>query len=223
MVDLPGREDFEAALARRVGREFATVRKRLVALLGDPPDFDQITPEIWREVTRGLNGAVFPQLRQVFVEATAAQAEAIGVAYDFDLVNARAQEWAGRYTYNMVTGVTNTSRTRLQKIVANYFEQGVTIGDTQREIAKLFGPVRAEMIAQTEVTRAATEGERAGARDLEAQGVRLRPIHQTNVDDRVCPICGPRHGQEITDGQFPPLHVKCRCWVTYEVVLEDET
>jgi hypothetical protein len=42
------------------------------------------------------------------------------------------------------------------------------------------------------------------------------PIWQTSNDERVCPICGPKHGKEITDGKFPPAHPRCRCWVTYE-------
>jgi len=32
----------------------------------------------------------------------------------------------------------------------------------------------------------------------------------------VCPICGPRHDKEITDGMYPPACPRCRCWVNHE-------
>jgi len=33
----------------------------------------------------------------------------------------------------------------------------------------------------------------------------------------VCPICGPKHNREIKDGQYPPAHPRCRCWVNHEI------
>lgn len=221
MVDLPNREDLAAMLAQRLAREFASIRRLVMERLGDPPDIARLTPELWREIEQRLNGAVLPALSQAFVDATDAQANALGVGVDFDLANERAQRWARQYTFELVRGVNQTSQRQLQTIISNFFDRGVTMGDTRAAIAQLYGPTRAEMIAQTEITRAAVEGERQAAAELEAQGVRLRPIHQTNVDDMVCAICGPRHGQEITDGRFPPLHPRCRCWVAYEVVTDE--
>jgi hypothetical protein len=39
-------------------------------------------------------------------------------------------------------------------------------------------------------------------------------IFWTRYDERVCPVCGPLHGQEFREGQgpHPPLHAHCRCW-----------
>jgi len=86
------------------------------------------------------------------------------------------------------------------------------------QILELIGsPIRAEMIAVTEVTRAASEGEQAVARELARQGIIMTPFWNTNRDELVCPICEPRNNQEITDGMFPPAHPRCRCWVNYEL------
>jgi hypothetical protein len=81
----------------------------------------------------------------------------------------------------------------------------------------LASPIRAEMIAVTEVTRAASQGEQAIARELARAGIVMTPIWNTNQDDIVCPLCGPKNGKEIEDGQFPPRHPRCRCWVSYEL------
>jgi hypothetical protein len=97
----------------------------------------------------------------------------------------------------------------------------MNLDQLSERITPLFGRQRAEAIAITEVTRASSEGERQYADALQTQGVRLIAIHQTNTDDRVCPICGPRNGEPITDGRYPPLHPRCRCFVTHKVEVRD--
>lgn len=222
MVDLPTRQDFEIELARRVAREFAGSRRELYRVLAENPDnADDLLAAIERVIRESsprLNGAVTVVLQQAFVEATDAMAAAIGYTFDNTLVNQAAADWARAYAFDLERGISNTTRTRLRDIVADFFERGVNVGDTRDAIARVYSPSRAEIIAQTEITRAATEGELQGARELERQGVRLRPIHKTNRDDLVCPICGPRDRTEITDGNYPPLHPGCRCWVDHEVV-----
>jgi hypothetical protein len=40
---------------------------------------------------------------------------------------------------------------------------------------------------------------------------------ETGADERVCPECGPLHGQAWPDGEgdVPPVHVNCRCQRVY--------
>ena len=78
------------------------------------------------------------------------------------------------------------------------------------------------MIARTEVTRAAVEGERALVKEtndiVSQHGIDpMVPIWQTRNDEIVCPICGPKHNKEIKDGEYPPAHPRCRCWVTHRL------
>jgi SPP1 gp7 family putative phage head morphogenesis protein len=93
------------------------------------------------------------------------------------------------------------------------------MGDLRGRLGRIYSPVRAEMIAVTEVTRAAAEGERATVREIEKEGIRMVEVWQTNNDSLVCPICGPRHGKKVGDGwsknDGPPAHPRCRCWLTH--------
>jgi hypothetical protein len=76
------------------------------------------------------------------------------------------------------------------------------------------------MISITEVTRAASEGEQEIVNRLimDNPGIVAVDIWQTNRDDRVCPICGPRHNRKRGDGwtENPPAHPRCRCWLKHD-------
>jgi len=151
---------------------------------------------------------------------------AIGV--DWALVNEAASEWARRYTYDLVRGITNHTREALQRAVGDFFEEGLTRGDLEGQLSSLFGPVRAEMIAVTEVTRAAAEGQQGLVSEVAAQGIEMVDTWSTRNDELVCPICGPLHGRDAdgydagrtpywmhpVSGQRygkPPAHPRCRC------------
>lgn len=221
MVDLPSRIDIEEELTRVIARDFAAFRRRVLEVTGERfVNIDSLNQEVWDEGAAALSADLRPALNNVFVTATDAMADNIGYSLSWDVVNERAQLWAYDYTFDLVRGINATSQTRLRSIVTQYFEGG-TLGEATDAIAVLFGGRRAEMIAVTEITRAATEGERWAADEVRAAGIALRAIHQTNIDDRVCPICGPRHGLEIIDGRYPPLHPRCRCWVNHEPILDE--
>lgn len=151
---------------------------------------------------------------------------AIGV--DWALVNEAASEWSRRYTYDLVRGITDHTREALQRAVGDFFEEGLTRGDLEGRLSSLFGPVRAEMIAVTEVTRAAAEGQQGLVSEVAAQGIEMVDAWSTRNDELVCPICGPLHGRDA-DGygpgrtpywihplsgqryEKPPAHPRCRC------------
>lgn len=92
--------------------------------------------------------------------------------------------------------------------------------------AGAFSAGRAETIAVTEVTRAATAAEAAIAAALvlipsEEGGGEMLPVWYTSLDERVCPVCAPLHGTgesvwgPVSPGG-PPAHPHCRCWLTWE-------
>jgi len=85
----------------------------------------------------------------------------------------------------------------------------------------MFGAVRAEMIATTEVTRAMSEAEHLYKRELDERNAQTVERWLTSEDERVCDICGPLDhtlrevwGQQFPDG--PPAHINCRCRVNIE-------
>lgn len=83
---------------------------------------------------------------------------------------------------------------------------------------------RAELIARTEILRAANEGQLDLWRQAQADGLLPRDARKQWVvtpDDRLCPFCEPLDGDtQPLEGRFvsgrylveaPPLHPQCRC------------
>lgn len=150
------------------------------------------------------------------VRMSLTQLEGVGLGFDYTLAHAQAAEWANAYAFDLVSRLNDTTRRRLQSAIDQWFREATTIADLREELTPLFGEVRAQIIAQTETTRAAAEGTRIS---YIQSGVVRKIIVKTAVDDRVCPICGPlhntRHSLEsgVPDLGFPPFHIGCRCWI----------
>lgn len=149
--------------------------------------------------------------------------EGIGYGFDWTLANTDAARWASQYSFELVRGINATSQARLQQAVTDWFQERTTLPDLVRELQPTFGRRRARLIAQTETTRAATEG---SVRGFEQSGVVQQGEWVTVRDERVCPQCGPLHGQraplrgQFSGGQsYPPAHPGCRCFV--RPVIED--
>jgi hypothetical protein len=149
----------------------------------------------------------------------------VGIGTDWGLVNSAASDWAESYTYELVSQISETSRDFLRTAISDWTQSGEPLSALADTIdaASLFGPVRSEMIAVTEVTRAYAEGNKRAWR---ASGV-VDGMRWNNAEDgSVCDICGPLGGVEANlDGLFvhpetgeefdsPPGHVACRCWLT---------
>ena len=141
----------------------------------------------------------------------------MGVGVDWALVNTAVQEWARQYAYDLVTKITDTTRRFVQETVAAWIESGAPLDDLIDSLAPMFGSVRAEMIAVTEITRAFAEGNMAL---WSSSGVVSGKQWMTANDELVCPICGVLDGNVVAldadfdDGSFaPPAHVRCRCWM----------
>lgn len=142
--------------------------------------------------------------------------EQIGVGIDWALVNEAARDWAKRYTFELVGGITQTSRNFLQKEISEWIESGKPLDDLIKNVETMFSRNRAEMISITEVTRAFASGNLAS---WKASGVVDGKKWQTAQDEMVCPICEPLANSETDlSGLFeggldsPPAHVRCRCW-----------
>jgi len=196
----------------------------------------------WAGEDEELLAVLLPLLKEAAGEGAgtlAAMVEAeYGLAIDWSLPNAEAVEWAGRYAAELVKGINGTTGEALKRSISSWLDTpGATMGDLYEELGGLypFGESRARMIAVTEVTRAYAEGNLAGARGIEAEGLfEWRKKWQTNNDELVCSLCAPMHGQTArgTDGEewteaglsvaSPPMHPRCRCWLTFEPVFGEE-
>ena len=222
MAKVKDREELERRLARRVGKELAGEMKQLLDYLGDPPDWNKVPQEFWDESTMGLRGAVGPIMEEIYIlQAETLLDEFGGLGVDWDLVNRAAADWARAHSKDLCGKLVLRSYEDARIAVADFYEQGLTMGDLYDRLGRIYGPKRAENIAITEVTRAATEGERGIVDELSKLGIVMKEFWATENDDLVCTICGPRNEKEIGDGwtrgDGPPAHPKCRCWVNHEL------
>lgn len=132
---------------------------------------------------------------------------------DIDAINADVLEQANRFRDGVVLSIMRTTREQADAVYDEWLETGGgDLGVLDALLAPIFSEARAEMIATTEVTRAFQNGN-----DLVWLATGYIQFHQWNTqrDERVCPICGPKDGNiYVIGGEAPPAHPRCRCWVS---------
>lgn len=217
-MDIINRDEIERRLARILGKDLRSELDRLLAYLGDPPRLTNVPNEYWQNGWRSIQMHVEPVLLDLFLRQAEGLMVGLSVGVDWDMVNVAASGWARQHLEGMLRQLFDRRYDHLNDVIPRFYEEGWNLGMLREDLEKWYSPVRAEMIAVTETTRAAVEGERAMVAQLEKEtGIRMIPIWLTMNDERVCPVCGPRHEQPITDGKFPPAHPRCRCDVGYQL------
>jgi hypothetical protein len=222
MPDVILRDELERKLGRELGKLQQDQMARLLEYMGDPPQLERVPPEFWNTIGEELLGVLRPFLSKLYLDQAAEFLGSQSIGVDWALINTQAVNWAGQYSFDLVKGITDNTRTALQSAVSGYYQTaGQTIGELQDKIAPLFGPVRAESISVTEITRASVQGEQGIVDQIMADNSSLEddPEWSTNNDDRVCAICGPRNGKRLSSGVWttpPPAHIRCRCRLNHK-------
>lgn len=172
-----------------------------------------------------LQALIEGELADIAAENAEARASELGIGFDPAAVDVAAEAWARAYTYDLIRGIDETTRTLVQNAVVAFTNTpGMTIGDLRGSLTGAFGDIRAQMIAVTETTRAFSAGETIYQNMLADMGVEVEREWLTSEDETVCPICGylnekradpggvfvDRDGNEYDN---PPAHVNCRCGV----------
>ncbi len=222
------RAEFERRLQSALGRAWGGMADELQRLLGDPPDPARVPAEFWLAV----DSAALTALEPLITEMARASAESLAeksagdLTINWALVNQRAEAWAAQYTFSLVKNITARSQQELQRLLSNFFKSPEQdLQALAAEIAKLFGPVRGETIAISEVTRAAAEGEGVLIAEirLDNPDALIAEFWQTSRDEIVCKaICIPLNGvRGDGHGNFKhpktgviyrfPAHPRCRC------------
>ncbi len=235
MADVLNRGEVEKELAHIVARALGEQRKKILELLGDPPNLDNLTKEAQEELSKILRASLGPQLQEIFLQQAKQMLEEQTIGVDWALVNTAAADWASKYTFELVKDIDKRSQELLQQAVSTYYRDGQTLGQLEAALVETYGPVRAEIIATTETTRAAVQGESSVAAELAEQGILMDEIWVTENDEivRKCPICWPAHQKrrdEPIDAEYyggrswgevhpdgPPGHPRCRCWTIHEL------
>lgn len=212
-----------ANLRARVQKKLQPVLNKYRPMLLDAIEGRMDIEPILAEMEAELKGVLLPELTHIITQQ-ALWGGTVGVVFDAAILNQEAIDWARRYTFELVRGLTDTTRKLLQSTISAYFETpGMTRGQLESLISPAFGPVRSEMIATTEVTRAYSEATNEQQRMLAEAGIQMRRVWLTLNDEMVCPVCGPLHdtAENVWRGQFPggpPAHPNCRCSAELEVV-----
>jgi hypothetical protein len=145
-------------------------------------------------------------------------ASLVGVAFDLPTL---AQDIAGRYVSTFFTGMEQTTRAALERAATLYrATPNMTHGELIQLLRGGFGARRAELIAITAATEAASKAVDSYQAQLKAAGIEMEEVWQTVADERTCPICGPLHGkpQSAWGGRDIPAHFRCRCFKTLRSV-----
>lgn len=159
------------------------------------------------------------ELARQATEQALREAAAIGIDIDVAVINTAALQWAREYSYELVSGLTETTKNLVGEVIAHFVETpGMSVGDVRDMLTPAFGQVRAQLIGVTELTRAFSMGTEIYQEMLRGYGLDMEEVWETSADERVCPMCGPLHGQpeSVWKSRFPhgpPAHPGCRCWV----------
>lgn len=216
-MDVINRDELERKLAKLISKNQRAELDKLMNMLGDPPNIYNVPETYWTNGWKELSKEVEPVMMNIFMAQSEALMDDIGIGVDWGLVNTTALNWSAAHSEEILKKLFNTTYEGLTETIPQFYERGWTLGDLETALERWYSPRRAEMIAITETTRAAVEGEKALVELLkEESGIEMIPIWKTSKDERVCPICGPRADKPITDGIYPPLHPRCRCNVSYE-------
>lgn len=120
-------------------------------------------------------------------------------------------------------GVTEQMSTNISRELVD----GLTRGDSPRKVARAInkqidkvGKTRSVTIARTETIRAHAEGNLDAMEELGIDKVTVAVEWSTAGDDRVCPLCQPLDGVEMSIHEargILPRHPNCRCaWIPAE-------
>ncbi len=206
----------ERALQRVVERALTAigkeVRKRLERegrgkkALGDVPG----DSEFWAKM-KALFLSTIGTVPNRLLGHGVGQAEQLGLAIDFDLVNQAVLERAGTFTNEWWTQLEGSTQRGLRTAIQANIETGAPLKTLIKDIEPLFGKARAKVISATEVTRLYAEGNSAAYAAAGVERVEWRTVNDAAVD----PICEALDGQRwaVGGGQSPPAHPNCRCWL----------
>jgi len=200
----------EVQLYRDLKRAFQQLRQ--VMLDGA----DEITAQMFNETLYPAMRRNIETIARLFADEMRAE---IGVAVNVDALLA---DWAEEATRRQVEEL-------LYPYTKDYIARAVAAwrrmpGADRAELVAMIEPVvgarRAETVAITAATEAATAGVRAYRDGLRTEhNLEYVMIWETANDERVCPICGALHSKredEWGGRSGPPAHPRCRCGVRLE-------
>lgn len=229
MPDIRNRDDLERQLQSALTRAYAQGRRVLLAALYEEGmttrDLANVPLDVLGEMQSDVVAAIQPILRQAYQDAAREFSGAMGYGLDDTQLNEQAVQWSSRHTNQLVSQLFQTTVRQLQQTA----QQAENVPLTQRGLNSILLGIlsvnRVVTTALTEITNAVSAGENFIETQLTAQQVTVEKLWFTRLDERVCPVCAPRHAKpEGTNWQLPPpAHPRCRCYLGYRITSADGT
>lgn len=133
-------------------------------------------------------------------------------------INAERLELIYTRVYTDLKGVSDAMATQISRVLAQGLAENITPEEMALRMTKVvkdIGINRARMIARTETVYAVNSAYlREYERTEQEIGTEIKVMWWTARDEKVCAVCGPRHGQIYTRDEAIKLivpHPNCRC------------
>lgn len=230
MAELKNRPQTEKEFYDKMAGLTGPQKKRLLALVGDPPDWTKVDDAFWKKIEEEIQ----QQLIIILLQITSTSMKEHGVSGIADVV---ARSYAIKHAGEQASSFVASSRKMVEKAAQGQrqvsinpldlpdasapkvFSKGMTPAETIAE--QIFGKQRIETFIVTETTAAQSAGSEAAAAVL---GRSDSDLWNTENDGQECPICGELHKAPRYEWmrQFPlgpPAHPNCRCWIQYANIL----
>jgi HK97 family phage portal protein len=231
-------EEYNFAAEKTYNDQFDGLLKNPEALVGKK---DVATSE--SEALQAVIDIAYPFLEAAAVAEAAKGWADLGIAGQYVLSDALLAT-IGEKTNMLASSYTATMREEVYNVIVDGLASGKTPDEIRSEMnMRVFGgrnATRAEMVADTEIFRAANQGTLAAYRE---SGIVKTLRWATRKDERVCVFCGPMDGKVISvDSEFYPrgatitaedgsilkldydsvsagsLHPRCRCWIAADKI-----
>jgi hypothetical protein len=172
-------------------------------------------------LSAGIRAALITVLTTTIADRLTEMAGVSRVQLEPERVITDAGAWAAVHAGEQIKKIEATQLARVQQVSQQLADGLITREDAVALLEPMFGAVRAEMIATTEVTTAMSQATAMYKEELDKRGQLTVERWLTAEDERVCEVCGPldhtlreEWGQQFPGG--PPAHVNCRCQVALE-------
>lgn len=212
----------QAALSTTSAGVYKRIRQGNGILIADDPLF-------WEAEAKRMRTALRPPIEDATLLGGNYIAERIGMPWKMPYEGAMGkalneEEWvvvmaimldeAYQYIIQLVNALNRNSQRWLRSALESWQSSGRPLSEIKQLLLRVFGINRATSIASTEITAAFWRG---GERIAKLSG-RVKAMQWfTAMDERVCSVCGAKHGeltplgQTFSGGLYPPAHPYCRC------------
>lgn len=227
MPNLPTRDEFERVLTEQLSKAMVTAQRQFARVLFREgltySSLRGIPPEEYEVLRRDLERILNEQLIEAYIQAARNFAGMLSFAIDEGRARELAETWAREYVPVLARNMITTTQNNLARIA----DRSPNLPLNRVLLLGILGSVlsasRSAQVAVTETSNAISNGEAGVVRELQNAGNTSALVWFTQLDERVCPVCAPRHGKIQGEGWqlLPPAHPNCRCYLGYRIVNGD--